>query len=153
MSKSSMRILSSTPTAKFPRARGATGRGPESGLHPVFSGVVYNNTPLSAERWGLQRFSCGITSVHSNEVTMGQVSTKMVSAPTQQEVCASSHTRARLAPYTRAPRPLPVLLRCAEGGWLRPQAEEALRKAARDGDLATLKRLVEMGVSVNAEDE
>ena len=59
----------------------------------------------------------------------------------------------RLAPCTHAPRPLPLLLRCAESGWLRPQAEEALRKAARDGDLATLKRLVEMGVSVNAEDE
>eukprot|EP00964_Phaeocystis_antarctica_P073173 scaffold44873_cov42-Phaeocystis_antarctica.AAC.2 len=53
-------------------------------------------------------------------------------------------TRTRLAP-------LP--LRCAEGGWLRPQAEEALITAAKDGDLATLKRLVEEGVSVNAADK
>ena len=41
-------------------------------------------------------------------------------------------------------------LRCAEGGWLRPQAEEALINAAMVGDLATLTRLVEEGVNVNA---
>ena len=45
-----------------------------------------------------------------------------------------------------------MLLRCAEGGRLRPQ-EENLRKAATEGDLATLKRLVEQGVDVNAVDE
>ena len=33
---------------------------------------------------------------------------------------------------------------------MRPQAEEALRKAAEKGDLTTLKRLVEKGVNVNA---
>ena len=44
----------------------------------------------------------------------------------------------------------PWPLQCAEGGWLRPQAEEALLKAAEEGDLATLKRLVEEGVNVNA---
>ena len=57
----------------------------------------------------------------------------------------------------------PWLLQCAEGGWLRPQAEaekdifeaeqaltQALCNAARDGDLTTLTRLLEEGVSVNA---
>ena len=37
-------------------------------------------------------------------------------------------------------------------GWLRPQAEEALLKAAMYGELATLTRLVEEGVNVNAAD-
>ena len=45
-----------------------------------------------------------------------------------------------------------MILRCAEGGWLRPQAEEALFKAAKQGDLATLKRLVEVGVNLEATD-
>ena len=56
-------------------------------------------------------------------------------------LAASLPTRTRLAP-------LP--LRCAQGGWLRPQAEEALRKAAEEGDLATLTRLVEEGVNLEA---
>ena len=43
-----------------------------------------------------------------------------------------------------------MLLRCAEGGWLRPQAEEALIEAAEKGDLATLKRLVEERVNLEA---
>ena len=46
-----------------------------------------------------------------------------------------------------------MLLRCAEGGWLRPQAEKALITAATKGDLATLTRLVERGVNVNATTE
>ena len=41
-------------------------------------------------------------------------------------------------------------LRCAEGEGLRPQAEDALLKAAEEGDLTTLKRLLEEGVHVNA---
>ena len=36
----------------------------------------------------------------------------------------------------------------ALGGLLRPQAEEALLKAAEEGDLATLTRLVEEGWTV-----
>ena len=44
----------------------------------------------------------------------------------------------------------PLLVRCAEGGWLRPQAEDALRTAAKEGDLATLKRLVAEGVNLEA---
>ena len=47
----------------------------------------------------------------------------------------------------------PLPLRCSEGGWLRPQAEEALLEAARQGDLATLARLVEEGVNLDAVDE
>ena len=43
-----------------------------------------------------------------------------------------------------------MLLRRAEGQWLRPQAEMALIKAAREGNLATLTRLVEEGLNVNA---
>ena len=43
-------------------------------------------------------------------------------------------------------------MRRAERGRLRPQAEEALRDAARRGDLATLKRLVEEGVDLEAKD-
>ena len=58
------------------------------------------------------------------------------------------HPGARLATRTRLGPP--GGLRCAEGGWLRPQAEEALRRAAKEGDLANLKRLVEEGVNVNA---
>ena len=45
-----------------------------------------------------------------------------------------------------------MLLRCAEGGWLRPQAERELHKAAQNGDLATLKRLVEKGVNIETRD-
>eukprot|EP00964_Phaeocystis_antarctica_P009285 scaffold5036_cov61-Phaeocystis_antarctica.AAC.1 len=58
-------------------------------------------------------------------------------------IAASLPTRTRLAP---------LLLRYAEGGWLRPQerAEKALRKAAGDGDLTTLTRLVEQGVNLEA---
>ena len=51
-------------------------------------------------------------------------------------------TPALASPRARASPP--------EGGWLRPQAEGALISAAREGDLATLKRLVEEGVNVNA---
>ena len=47
----------------------------------------------------------------------------------------------------------PWPLQCAEGGWLRPQAEEALLEAAKGGDLATLKRLVEEGVNLEATDD
>ena len=36
---------------------------------------------------------------------------------------------------------------------MRPQAEEALIKAAKEGDLATLTRLVEEGVNLEATDE
>ena len=54
------------------------------------------------------------------------------------------HARTRLARW---------LQRCAEGGWLRPQAEAALIEAARGGDDATLKRLVAEGVNVNAADD
>ena len=39
-----------------------------------------------------------------------------------------------------------------EGGWLRPQAERDLLRAAQSGDLATLKRLVEEGVNLEAKD-
>ena len=45
-----------------------------------------------------------------------------------------------------------LLLRGAEGGWLRPQAERELHKAAQNGDLATLKRLVEKGVNIEKRD-
>ena len=38
----------------------------------------------------------------------------------------------------------------AEGEWLRPQAGTALTKAAQEGDLATLKRLVAEGVNLEA---
>jgi hypothetical protein len=62
-----------------------------------------------------------------------------------------------VAPVSRAPRLAsrrrrlaPLLLRRAEGQWLRPQAEMALIKAAREGNLATLTRLVEEGLNVNA---
>ena len=54
------------------------------------------------------------------------------------------HTRTRLARW---------LLRCAEGGWLRPQAKAALIEAARGGDDATLKRLVAEGVNLEAKDQ
>eukprot|EP00964_Phaeocystis_antarctica_P063088 scaffold37840_cov58-Phaeocystis_antarctica.AAC.6 len=56
------------------------------------------------------------------------------------------------SPHTHAPRPPPLPLRYAEGGWLRPQAEEDLFKAAKQGKLATLKRLVEEGVNLDAAD-
>ena len=44
-------------------------------------------------------------------------------------------------------------MRRAERGRLRPQAkEQALLNAAEQGDLATLKRLVEEGVNLEATD-
>ena len=64
------------------------------------------------------------------------------------------HLRLPLAP-TLAPAPaLPPagFLRRAERGRLRPQAERALRNAAEEGDLATLKRFVEEGVDLEAKD-
>ena len=53
-----------------------------------------------------------------------------------------------------SPQPWPPagFLRRAERGRLRPHAEQALFKAARQGKLATLKHLVEEGVDVNAKD-
>ena len=45
-----------------------------------------------------------------------------------------------------------LLLRRAERGRLRPQAAKSLLKAAEKGDLATLKRLVEKGVDLEAKD-
>ena len=64
------------------------------------------------------------------------------------------HLRLPLAP-TLAPAPALApagYLRRAERGRLRPQAEHALRRAAEEGDLATLKRLVEEGVDLEATD-
>ena len=53
-----------------------------------------------------------------------------------------------------SPQPWPPagFLRRAERGRLRPQAEKALRNAAKAGDLATLTRLVEEGVDLEATD-
>ena len=50
------------------------------------------------------------------------------------------------------PQPWPPagFLRRAERGRLRPQAKKALRRAAWQGDFATLKRLVEEGVDLEA---
>ena len=59
-----------------------------------------------------------------------------------------------LEPHTsHSPRPHLASSDGAEGGWLRPQAEEDLIQAAREGDLATLKRLVAEGVNLEAADE
>ena len=69
-------------------------------------------------------------------------------------ICVAPVSRApRLASRRRRLAPLQqkkMLLRRAEGQWLRPQAEMALIKAAREGNLATLTRLVEEGLNVNA---
>ena len=46
--------------------------------------------------------------------------------------------------------PTPCSSDSAEGGWLCPQAERALIEAAEKGDLATLKRLVEEEVNLEA---
>ena len=44
-----------------------------------------------------------------------------------------------------------LLLRCAEGGWLPPQADvAALHEAAGKGHLATLTRLASEGVNLDA---
>ena len=78
--------------------------------------------------------------------------------------CTSQHSRSvHATPPPPPPAPGPYLgpspqpwspawfLRRAERGRLRPQAkEQALLNAAEQGDLATLKRLVEEGVDVNA---
>ena len=57
-------------------------------------------------------------------------------------------------PWPQPPALAPAgFLRRAERGRLRPQAEKALRDAAWRGDLATLKRLVEEGVDVNAKSD
>jgi len=59
-----------------------------------------------------------------------------------------------LEPHTsHSPRPPLASSDGAEGGWLRPQAEEDLIQAAREGDLATLKRLVAEGMNLEAADE
>ena len=80
----------------------------------------------------------------------------------KEELLAQAETKAAQARNSHTGSPCPAadhnisvtkLLRCAEGGWLRPQAEKALINAAKEGDLATLKRLVEQGVDVNAVDE
>ena len=77
--------------------------------------------------------------------------------------CTSKHSRSVHAtppPPPPAPGPYPGpspqpwppagFLRRAERGRLRPQAEWAFLNAVEQGDLATLKRLVEEGVNVNA---
>ena len=55
------------------------------------------------------------------------------------------HTRTRASPLAGSCDAL-------KGGWLRPQAEAALRHAAKCGDLATLKRLVAEGVNLEAKE-
>ena len=80
--------------------------------------------------------------------------------------CTSKHSRSVHAtppPPPPAPGPYPGpspqpwppagFLRRAERGRLRPQAEWAFLNAAEQGDLATLKRLVQEGVDVNATDK
>ena len=70
----------------------------------------------------------------------------------KEELLAQAETKAAQARNSHTGSPCPAadhnisvtkLLRCAEGGWLRPQAEKAIINAAKEGDLATLKRLVE----------
>ena len=75
-----------------------------------------------------------------------------------QPQCACYATATSACPWPLPwpqPQPWPPagFLRRAERGRLRPQAKEpALLNAAEQGDLATLKRLVEEGVDVNAKD-
>ena len=79
--------------------------------------------------------------------------------------CTSKHSRSVHAtppPPPPAPGPYPGpspqpwppagFLRRAERGRLRPQAELAFLNAVEQGDLATLKRLVEEGVNLEATD-
>ena len=66
--------------------------------------------------------------------------------PSPPTVTLTLHPGSPPSPRARADASPLWLQRCAEGGWLRPQVQEALRRAVMDGDLATLKRLVERGV-------
>ena len=101
---------------------------------------MYNNTPLPmcCEGHGLQRFGCGLDLGPLRIAIWGTSQPRWCRRPLSKRY-ASPHACTRLAP---------LLLRCAEGGWLRPQAEEALLEAAEEGDLATLTRLLEEGVEV-----
>ena len=81
---------------------------------------------------------------------------KQAHEPAQPQ-CACYATATSACPwplYTLAPAPALVpagFLRRAERGRLRPQAkEEVICYAAKRGDLATLKRLVEEGVNLEA---